>query len=223
MNSVLAPSRSAAGEQELVLSSVGWDQYVTISNALSNHRSLRLIYIDGSLMFVTKSYRHEWLAECFGYLVLAVAAGCRIGCRPVGGTTFRRQDMKAGAEGDKAFYFGAHAEALRGLNEIDLDVSPPPDLAIEIEVTNPANAKMPTWGRLAVPEVWRFDAEGGRLTLWSRDSNGTYRAIDRSAFLPIIAPSEIVELVALWDELDTSSWYHHVYEWVRVVLLPRMP
>ncbi len=72
--------------------------------------------------------------------------------RPTGGV--RRN---GGVEGDKTFYFGEHARTMKGPKDIDLDVQPPPDLAIEVEVTHSADDAVIGWGRLGVPEVWRFD------------------------------------------------------------------
>ena len=42
--------------------------------------------------------------------------------------------MNAGLEGDRTFYLGDNAELMRGHQDIDLDVQPAPDLAIEVEV-----------------------------------------------------------------------------------------
>ena len=42
---------------------------------------------------------------------------------------------------------------------IDLTLDPPPDLAIEIDMTSPSIPRLPIYCALGIPEVWRFDGE----------------------------------------------------------------
>ena len=78
MSVTVATSPQAAsnenGEQCFVMGRVSWDSYVKISDALEDQAGLRLIYCEGRLAFVGKSRRHEWLSECLGHLVMAIAA-----------------------------------------------------------------------------------------------------------------------------------------------------
>ena len=46
-----------------------------------------------------------------------------------------------------------------GLKEIDLDVAPPPDLAVEVEISRKALNSLNIYAALGVPEIWRFDGE----------------------------------------------------------------
>ena len=78
---------------------------------------------------------------------------------------FDAKNMDAGLEGDKTFYFGEHAVLMRGPVDIDLDVQPPPDLAIEVEVSHSADAALVAWGRLGVPEVWRFQPKSSQFSI----------------------------------------------------------
>src|ERR671936_242335 len=45
-----------------------------------------------------------------------------------------------------------HAAAVRGQNVIDLDVDPPPDMIIEIDISHPSLDKFPIYAALGVPE-----------------------------------------------------------------------
>ena len=144
------------GEQRFVMGCVSWDAYLKISEALDDQPGLRLIYCDGRLVFVGKSRRHDWFAERLGEFVKALARGLAIPWEDAGQATFRRDKMDAGLEGDKTFYFGDHAVLMRGPLDIDLAAQPPPDLAVEVEVSHSADAALIAWGRLGVAEVWRF-------------------------------------------------------------------
>src|SRR5262245_59449824 len=100
-------------EQRLVLRPIGWAEYEATLAGLGARRDLKLVYLDGRLTFVTKSRQREWYAEVLGLLVVAIAAACRIRWEPAGQATFRRRDLDAGVEGDKAFYLGEGAARLR--------------------------------------------------------------------------------------------------------------
>ena len=116
-----------------------------------------MVYCDGRLTLLTLSRKHGFNSRCLFLFVLALAEGLRVPCEIAGSATFRKPRKKGGVEGDETFYFGPHAEIMKGGKDIDLDTQPPPDLAIEIEVSHSADDAVTVWGRLGVPEIWRFD------------------------------------------------------------------
>ncbi len=117
MSATLTAPSIAETEQRLVLTRIGWGNYVTISDALPDWRGLRLIYIDGRLTLLTTSRRHDWLAERVGQLFVAVAEGCGIIWEDAGQATYRLEGRGAGVEGDKTFYVGAKCRANAGSAE----------------------------------------------------------------------------------------------------------
>lgn len=210
-----------AGEQALTLDRIGWGQYTAISDALPDRGGLRIIYIDGRLTLLTTSRRHDWFAERLGDLVEAVANGLEIPWEDAGTATFRREEAGAGVEGDKTFYFGPNAERMQGPQDIDLSTQPPPDLAIEVEVSHAADQSLLAWGRLGVPEVWRFEPGRERLGFWRRRDDGAYEPITRSVVLPALEPADVLAQMRMVEELGNLRWHAQLVEWVRDVLLPR--
>lgn len=217
----LAQSISVAGEQRLDLDGIPWSRYVTISEAIPEGKNLRIIYVDGRMTFLTTSRRHDFWSECFGELVKAVAAGTGVGYSIGGRATFRREDHQGGVEGDETFYFGDNARRMRGSVDIDLATQPPPDLAIEIELSNPADEAMLAWGRIGVPEVWRFHVKTSSLSFWLRQPDGTYTQTDRSMGLPMLRPFDVTKQLRIADEMDAGRWVMGLYAWVRETLIPR--
>jgi Uma2 family endonuclease len=225
MSVTLVPPPAAeteTAEQRFVIGGIRWDAYVAISDALDEHSGARLIYNAGSLTFVGKSRRHERLAECLDHLVLAVAAYMLVSCEPSGEATYRRRQKQAGVEGDCTFHFGVNAERMRGMENYDFEVDPPPDLAIEVEASHSADEAIIAWGRLGVSEVWRFDAATFVCTFWNRQGDGTYEQVDRSLFLPMVSPTDVNEQMLLAKDLGTSKWYIQLEAWVREVIRPRV-
>jgi Uma2 family endonuclease len=193
-----------------VLRGIDYEGYVAINDAIREDHPVRVIYVDRRLTFLTASRRHEWYARRLAELVKAVASAAGVGWEDAGSATFRRREKEIGVEGDETFYFRAHAEQMRGSVNIDLSIQPPPDLAIEVEVSHPANDAMLVYGRLGVPEVWRLDVDAWRLSFCLRREDGSYEV------------SDILDQLQLADALGADQWFLQLPEWVRTTILPRM-
>src|SRR5687768_3630827 len=102
---------------------------------------------------------------------------------PIGGTTMRRRRKRRGLEVDEAFYI-ANAERMAGRDNLDLRVDPPPDLAIEIDVTHGSLDRLAIYAALGVLEVWRL--AGGILTFHVLGDDGRYHAAERSRSFPFL-------------------------------------
>jgi Uma2 family endonuclease len=209
-------------EQRFVMGRVTWDAYLKISDALDDQPGLRLIYCDRRLVFVGKSRRHDWFAERLGEFVKAMARGLGIPWEDAGQATYRREKLDAGLEGGKTFYFGEHAVLMRGPLDIDLAVQPPPDLAIEVEVSHSADAAMVAWGRLGVPEVWRFQPKSSQFTIFVRRDDGSYSQSERSLVFPALSSADVLEQLACANELGADRWNEQLEAWFSGVIRPRL-
>jgi Uma2 family endonuclease len=205
------------GEQTFVLRSVDWPGYVAINDGVVHRPNLRMIFSNGTLTLSTKSRRHEWYAERLAELVKALAKAFDLEWEDAGGATYRREEMNAGAEGDKTFYFGAHAEIMRGCLDVDLSTQPPPDLAIEVEVTHAASAAMAVWEQLGVPEVWRFDPIVDEFGFWTRRDDGHYERADVTLFFPGIKAEQILKRLQLADKIGAGRWESGLVAWTRSI------
>jgi len=209
-------------EQRFVMGDISWDACVTISDALDEHLGVRTIYDDGRLIFMGKSRRHEWLSDSLGHLVMGIASHLGIPCEPSGEATYRRLERNAGLEGDRTFHLRANAERMRGGRNYDFAVDPPPDLAIEVEVSHPADDAINAWGRVGVPEVWRFDSASFTCSFWKLRDDGSYEQTDRSIGLPMLSPNDVVELIELAQGTGTAPWLVQLPGWVDRVIRPRL-
>ena len=209
-------------EQRLDLFGIDWDQYVAITDAMGVQPGVKCVYLNGSLTLLTTSLGHEGFAPYFNQIIVAIVGGCDIACVPAGGTTFRIKAQGAGVQGDQVYYLGVDADRMRGVREVDLESQPPPNLAIEVEVTHPADEVMAIYGRLGVPEVWRFDARAGPLHFWARLDDGTYAEVMRSVSLPFVAPSDVLGQLRQVEQYGFSRWGVRLHAWVREVMIPRL-
>jgi Uma2 family endonuclease len=71
---------------------------------------------------------------------------------------------------------------MRDRDEVDLTIDPPPDLAIEVDISRSSLSKLPIYQALEVPEIWRwrFDA----LEVLRLDAGGEYQSQSDSSELP---------------------------------------
>lgn len=64
--------------------------------------------------------------------------------------------MQQGVEPDDCFYIQKEP-AVRGKMELDLNIDPPPDLAIEIDNTSDSRLRFNSYESLGVLELWRYN------------------------------------------------------------------
>ena len=192
MASESGSSAAEADEQRMVLYGISWGAYVTLNDAVGGRSGLKMIFCDGTLTLLQRSRSHLWYASRLCELAVAVASVLRILWEDAGGATFRREDVSAGLEGDKTFYFGKHAELMKGPRDIDLSVQPPPDLAIEVDVSHTACAAMAAWGRLGVPEVWRLGLASEEFGFWLRREDGSYAPSEHGLAFPVLIEADVV-------------------------------
>ena len=88
------------------------------------------------------SFAHERPLQSIVQLVEILAEVRDMDMVSAGSTTFKREDLARGFEPDASFYI-RHAEDVRGDAEIDLDNDPPPELAIETDITYPCITVVP--------------------------------------------------------------------------------
>lgn len=179
----------------LVVPGVSWDEYERLLHDLEDRPGVRISYDDGTLEVMSPSAEHEEYKE----FVLRVAQACAdalgLPLETRGSTTWKRGAMRQGVEPDTCFYV-ASAHRIIGRRQIDLDTDPPPDIVVEIDVSNESLRKLPAYAALGVQEIWRYDGKQVLIyALVGRD----YKERPGSRFLPCVTVS------LLQDSLDLSK------------------
>jgi Uma2 family endonuclease len=156
----LAPEPKAipiVGEKRVTLRGITWQGYQDILRALPNNRSSRLIFDKGVLEITVPLQIHEFsgrLIELF-IRILVVELGLKL--KTMGSTTLNREDLDRGAEPDNAYYIQSYSKVIGKI--IDLAQDPPPDLIVEVDITNTDIDKNRLYASMGVPEFWRFDGD----------------------------------------------------------------
>ncbi|OUL24277.1 Uma2 family endonuclease [Nostoc sp. 106C] len=140
--------------QRVLLQDVTWQELETIIEELGEHRAARIAYDRGILEIIAPLPELEDDKEIISDLVKALLEEVDIEFRCLGSTTFKNEFMAQGIEPDQCFYIKNEA-TIRGKKRIDLTVDPPPDLALEVDITSRTHPDI--YQALKVPELWRFE------------------------------------------------------------------
>jgi Uma2 family endonuclease len=204
------------GEQRVLLRGVGWEGYESLLRMVGDGH-VRVTYDRGDAELMSPSRDHEAFKTRIGRLIEALTEILDLPCEGAGSTTWRKHADECGLEPDECYYL-ANAERVIG-RSIDLSIDPPPDLAVEIEISRSALGRMGIYARLGVPEVWRFDGETLRIERLT--DAGAYEEVPGSPSLPFLTAVEVTHWLRLGQSMGQTPWIQQFRDWVRNELAPR--
>ena len=209
------PGPTTRDGQHLLLGGIDWTTYEKFLDAVGN-RPIRLTYDGENLEFTLPRWDHETLSRCIDRLV--VALGIVLGFAIRGGqtVTLKRADVKRGVEADQCYYI-QNEPAVRGIKNLDLNILPPPDLALEVDITHYSLDRMEIYAALNVPEIWRYDGE--EMFIYHL-LNGAYEPASKSLAFPVLTLSHLHEFIGKAISLSDTAQQVAASKWVKKHLLP---
>ncbi len=134
----------------------------------------------------------------------------QIAFESLGSTTLKNERMTQAVEPDACFYIQNQA-AVIGKNRLDMSVDPPPDLAIEIDLTS--RTQLENYQILGVPELWRYGKQGLQINVLQ---SGKYVESNFSPTFPEIPIIELVNQYVQQSQVVGSSQAIQAFRnWVR--------
>ncbi|AUB38901.1 Endonuclease, Uma2 family [Nostoc flagelliforme CCNUN1] len=182
--------------QRVLLRDVTWQELEAILEDLGEHRAARIAYDRGILEIMAPLPEHEYDKEIIGDLVKALLEELNTEFISLGSTTFKNQVMAQAIEPDQCFYIKNESK-IRGKKRLDLTVDPPPDLALEIDITSRTHPNI--YEALKVPELWRFDK--GKLQI-NVLQDGHYVESQQSLNFPKF---KLIETIPQYLEQSTTA------------------
>ncbi|MCU0565608.1 MAG: Uma2 family endonuclease [Oculatellaceae cyanobacterium Prado106] len=173
--------------QQIQLQDVNWTEFEAILDELGDRHSTRIAYFEQVLEIRMPLPKHEKAKVLIGDMVKILLEELDIENEGFGSSTFKRADRAAGIEPDECFYI-ENAAAMIGKERLDLTLDPPPDLAIEVDVTS--KTSLSAYQALGVPELWRFEDGCLRISVLHK---GQYQDALTSPHFPQI---DVVGLVS---------------------------
>jgi Uma2 family endonuclease len=205
-------------EGRIIVRDVDWGDYEKMLQVVGD-RHIHVTYDEGTMEVRMPSRRHEQAAQLLGFFIPQLADEMGIDFEPLGMTTWKRPDMEKGLESDQCYYI-QHEAIVRERFELDLEVDPPPDLAIEVDITSSSLDRMGIYAELRVPEVWRHD--GRTLTMYQLQADGEYRPCATSLSFPGLRPADVERFIELVGRVTAKrQWAREIRAWVRDELMPR--
>ena len=175
----------------VMLHNIGWQQFENLLQDLGENRAARVAYDDGTLEIMTPLPEHEQYKEVISDAVKDMAEELDLDYESLGSTTWKKERKMVGIEADNCFYFQNEA-LVRGRLDLDLQRDPPPDLALEIDITNKSLNRFPIYARLGVPEIWCYDS--GELKIYLLQ-HGEYIESEKSLVFPNLEIRDLPKLI----------------------------
>ncbi len=202
-------STTLSQANRVLLHNLSWQQFENLLLDLGDSRAARVAYEDGTLEIMTPLPEHEFYNEAISILIEDIAETLEIDYECLGSSTWKREKYLAGVEPDNCFYFQNEA-LIRGQLDFDLDHDPPPDLALEIDLTSKSLNRFSIYARLGIPEIWCYDS--GALSLYQLQGE-TYQEVETSAIFPTLPIKEIPELIERYRGEGRRSLRRAIRQW----------
>lgn len=197
----------------VVLQNISWRTYRSLVNDFEQEPAIRLTYNLGTLEIRMPLYPHETFKKLLGRLIEAATEELELEIRSLGSRTCDREDLAKGLEPDQCYYIQHEAE-VRGVAQIDLAHYPPPDLAVEIDITSSSLNRQAIYLALGVPELWQFDGEN--LTIYTLQGEH-YVISSASHALPPLTASDVDRFLRLQPTTGENSLVRQFRQWLTQV------
>lgn len=213
MDSLKTLTKSEA-ENYMILHPISWETFGRMCEELSQSRSQRLAYNEGYLQIMSPLMEHENNNWFIARLIFTMAEEWDLNIKSVGSLTLKRDDIQKGIEPDACFYL-KHELEVRNKQHIDLNQGDkPPDLAIEIDITSGSLDKLPIYGALGVPEIWRYDGNILHFYGLNQETN-SYKEITVSLAFPLLDVSLIPQWLQQRLIIGETATLKQVRQWIR--------
>lgn len=197
--------------QRVVLANVSWATYQALSHDLGLHRSVRLTYDRGVLEIIMPSELHEVINRLLALIVTMLTDELGMKIKGYGSTTLEREDLERGVEPDSCFYI-QNVDRVLG-RRLDITVDPPPDLAIEVDITSSSQRRFGIYCQLQVPEIWRYTQTSGVVIYKFQD--GEYVECTFSPTFPMISGPLLMGSLNQAESEDDNGVVRSLRQWLR--------
>ena len=194
---------------DVILPNISWQTYEAMLADIGDRGSIRLVYDRGVLEIRIPLDIHEAINRLLARIVEVLAEELDLPLKEFGSVTLNRSDLKKGAEPDSCFYI-QNADRIRG-NRIDISVDPPPDLIIEVDITNSSARSFAVYQQLGIGEVWRY-ANGVVKIFQLQD--GDYIECEFSSIFGMISGDVLGHFLHMSATENSTSIVRAVRKWL---------
>ncbi|MBE9159611.1 Uma2 family endonuclease [Nodosilinea sp. LEGE 06152] len=197
--------------QHITLQRVSWSTYQALLQDMGDHRAARLAYDQGTLEIIMPSDLHEVLNRLLDRIITALTEELDLKIKAYGSTTLEREDLEQGVEPDSCYYI-QNADQISTL-QLDLRTNPPPDLAVEVDITSSAQRRFTIYQQLQIPEVWQYTQRRG-LVFYAL-VGGQYVECEVSPTFPQVSSQMLVTFLQMAPGEDDNAVVKSLRRWIR--------
>jgi Uma2 family endonuclease len=190
---------------------VSWRQYEDLLQDADEDSRFRISFDRGVLEVMTLSTEHERFVRFFERLVAIIALRLGMDIISAGSATMRSLRRQKGLEPDACFYVQNAAVIGSRLN-LDFETDPPPDIAVEVDISHDSANKLDIYAALGIRELWRFD--GLRLSIYLLNSD-QYDQSPTSVALPVMTSQILTDALSQMRSQGQTAALKTFDEWLR--------
>lgn len=196
----------------LIYRDVAWEEYEDLLEEMGAGYSARISYDHGKLEIHMPLPIHDFIKICLSDLIRAIADALEIDLNGFGSTTFKYKGWLEGVEPDSCYYLSNDPRIL-GIRRFDPNVPPPPpDIAIEVDVTSESLDRFPIYQQLGVPEIWRCDEQ--QFQFYYLTESGYVEASTSRAF-PILTKQVLAQFLERCAAEGQSAALREFRAWLK--------
>ncbi|MGH9842896.1 MAG: Uma2 family endonuclease [Blastocatellia bacterium] len=196
----------------LLFRRVPWEEYEKLLDDLGPGYNARICYDGGRLEIEMPLPIHELYKEFLSHLIRALTEVLGLDLECLGSTTFKYEPWAQGLEPDGCFYI-QNAARIIGIKRFDPNVPPPPpDIAVEIDITSESLGRFHIYQNLGVPEIWRCDEQ--RLEMYHLSEAGYVKTTVSRAF-PFLTGEMLFQFLERSQIEGQSATLRAFREWVK--------
>ncbi len=195
----------------LILSDVSWEEYETLLAELGDESNSRLSFDNGRLEIISPSKKHELYKGLISRFVDVLTEELDLEYVSFGAMTWRRKKKSKGTEADECFYL-QNFPRVADKDEINLEVDPPPDLVIEVDIYHQSRGKFSIYASLGVPEIWQHD--GNEIRFYRLIGN-EYQETAHSGCFPFLSAEVLTRFLTPEQSLGINAAKRAFRAWVK--------
>ncbi|OUL22941.1 hypothetical protein BV378_23840 [Nostoc sp. RF31YmG] len=190
----------------VLLNNISWQTYQFLVKNFEQQPGMWLTYDRGLLEIRIPLDPHETYKKLLGRLVEVLTEELEVEIRSLGSRTCDREDLARGLEPDQCYHI-QNEQAVWDKEQIDLSKDPPPDLAIEVDISSSSINRLDIYVDLGVPEVWHYDEQALKMY---RLENNQYQNCSHSIAFPFLTLSDIERFLNLKKRFE--RYYMQVHK-----------
>lgn len=199
----------------LILNHVSWEMYEQLLEIFAEYPAIRITYNHGILELMSPLPEHERASWTLGRLITILSEELDLEIMGLKSTTWKAKPKAVGKEADECFYIQNEVK-MRGKLQINLEIEPPPDLVVEVDLTHSFMNKLSVYAQLKVPEIWQYNNQ--KITIYLLQ-NENYQKSEESLAFPSFPVQELAQFVKLDEQKGENERMREFRKWVQLTLL----